>query len=272
MMVDDEPTTLDVLEMFLEAAGYQNFVSVTDSRRVLDLLGSRRPDLLVLNLVMPDVDGFDILRAMRADATLASIPVIVLTSSTDPQTKRRALEMGAADFLAKPVDPSELVLRLRNTLAASSNRSGAAPGLPAHHDDPASAAAPSSLPRQPLGSRLTGDESRVRRIVAEFAARLEEKLAAMDESLRVEDHASLAALAHWLKGAAGTVGFEAFTAPAEAIRLLASNGTTGDIAAKLHELHELAARVVMDGGASEDPRTPTHEKVGAQASSRVDRR
>lgn len=265
MMVDDEPTTLDVLEMFLEAAGYENLVSLTDSRQVLEMLALRRPDVLVLNLIMPGVDGFDILRAMRADPALASIPVIVLTSSTDPEMKRNALELGAADFLAKPVDPSELALRLRNTLAASAHRRGAVSESPPWHPPPASTAAPPSSPTQ-LVSCLIGDGPRVRRILAEFAARLEEKLEAMDASLRADDLASLATLAHWLKGAAGTVGFDAFTVPAEAIRLLASNGATGDIAAKLRELHELAARIVVDGHGSEGSDVPTHDGVGAPAS------
>jgi diguanylate cyclase (GGDEF)-like protein len=118
MLVDDEPTTLDVLQMFLEEAGYENFVAVTDSRQALGLLRSRRPDVLLLDLMMPEVGGFDILSSMRADPDLVHVPVIMLTSSTDAQTKLTALELGATDFLGKPVDPSELALRLRNTLAA----------------------------------------------------------------------------------------------------------------------------------------------------------
>jgi CheY-like chemotaxis protein len=271
MMVDDEPTTLDVLEMFLEAAGYENFVSVTDSGRVLELLASRRPDLLVLNLMMPGTGGFEILHAMRADRTLASIPVIVLTSSTDPEIKRSALELGAADFLAKPVDPSELVLRLRNTLAASSHRNGAVSGASARPLASMSARVPVSASR-PLVSSLIGDEPRVRRILAQFVARLEKKLAAMDASLRAEDRSSLVALGHWLKGAAGTVGFEAFMGPAEEIRQLASNGTTGEIAAKLRELHELAARIAVDGDANGKYDAPTHEEVDVDVSSRGEER
>lgn len=118
MMVDDEPTTIDVLEMFLEGEGYENLIRLSDSTRALALLAERRPDVLLLDLMMPEVGGLEILRAMREDELLRRTPVLILTSSTDPATKLQALEFGATDFLAKPVDPSELALRLRNTLAA----------------------------------------------------------------------------------------------------------------------------------------------------------
>ena len=118
MMVDDEPITTDVLTAFLEDAGYWNFVATDRSTEAIDLLEATWPDVLLLDLMMPDVSGFDILTAMRADDKLKHVPVIVLTSSTDADTKLKALELGATDFLSKPVDPSELVLRLRNTLTA----------------------------------------------------------------------------------------------------------------------------------------------------------
>lgn len=118
MMVDDEPTTIDFVQMFLEDAGYRQFVTTADSTKALQMLADAAPDVLLLDLMMPEVDGFDILTSIRADAALRHLPVIVLTSSTDSATKLDALELGATDFLAKPVDPSELVLRVRNNLAA----------------------------------------------------------------------------------------------------------------------------------------------------------
>ena len=122
MIVDDEPTTIDVLEMFLEGEGYRNLIRLSESTRAMDLLAERRPDVVLLDLTMPKVGGLEILRAMRADESLCRIPVLILTSSTDAATKHEALELGATDFLAKPVDPSELALRLRNTLAANAHQ------------------------------------------------------------------------------------------------------------------------------------------------------
>lgn len=118
MLVDDEPITLEVIMEFLEEAGYSNFVAVSDPRDALGLIDTERPDVIMLDLMMPHISGFDILSSLRDSDTLKRLPVIVLTSSTDAATKLKALELGATDFLAKPVDQSELILRLRNTLAS----------------------------------------------------------------------------------------------------------------------------------------------------------
>ncbi len=118
MMVDDDESTIDIIQMFLEEAGYTNFISTCDSTTAMSRLEDERPNVLLLDLVMPEVHGFDILEQVRNHPTLMHTPIIVLTSSTDAETKLKALELGATDFLGKPVDPSELVLRLRNSLAA----------------------------------------------------------------------------------------------------------------------------------------------------------
>jgi diguanylate cyclase (GGDEF)-like protein len=122
MMVDDEEVNLDVIQALLEDAGYNRFVPTSRPLQALELLREHRPDVLLLDLMMPELNGFEILKALRAEETLRHIPVIVLTSSTDAETKLQALELGATDFLAKPVDPSELALRLRNTLSAKAYR------------------------------------------------------------------------------------------------------------------------------------------------------
>lgn len=118
MMVDDEPINMEVLQLHLESEGYDNFISTSDSKTAVELTRSSKPDIVLLDLMMPDVSGFDILQALRADLELKHTPVIVLTSSDDSETKLQALRLGANDFLSKPVDSSELALRLRNTLAA----------------------------------------------------------------------------------------------------------------------------------------------------------
>jgi diguanylate cyclase (GGDEF)-like protein len=118
MIVDDEPITMEVVQAFLEEADYRSFVLIEKSTQAMNALEETRPDILLLDLIMPDVSGYDILEAIRAHPKLKHLPVIILTSSSDAKSKLRALDLGANDFLAKPVDPSELILRVRNTLAA----------------------------------------------------------------------------------------------------------------------------------------------------------
>ena len=118
MMIDDEPITMDAVQAFLEEAGYRNFVLLDDSTRGMQQLRVQRPDVLLLDVMMPEVSGFDILGMLRKEPEFAHLPVIILTSSSDAATKLQALDLGATDFLSKPVDPSELALRVRNTLGA----------------------------------------------------------------------------------------------------------------------------------------------------------
>ncbi len=118
MMVDDEPITMKVVQAFLEEAGYGKFVPVEKAIQAMKTIEETHPDILLLDLIMPEVSGFDILSAVRLHPRLRHLPIIVLTSSTDTEHRLRALDLGATDFLAKPVNPGELVLRVRNTLAA----------------------------------------------------------------------------------------------------------------------------------------------------------
>lgn len=118
MIVDDEPTTIEILQMFLQSEGYERFVTTTRSQEAVALAREERPDVLLLDLMMPEVGGLEVLAQIRNDETLKHLPVIILTSSTDAETKLQALKIGATDLLGKPVDPSELALRLTNTLTA----------------------------------------------------------------------------------------------------------------------------------------------------------
>ncbi|MCK5364261.1 MAG: diguanylate cyclase, partial [Gammaproteobacteria bacterium] len=122
MMVDDEPVIVETLGNLLEDAGYKNFVSTTDSKKAVALMASKKPDIVLLDVMMPDVTGLDILESMGADEGLRHIPSIIITAATDSETKLKALELGATDVLNKPVDPSELALRVRNTLATKANQ------------------------------------------------------------------------------------------------------------------------------------------------------
>ena len=118
MLVDDEPVMLEIVQALLEEEGYRHFISVEDSTQAVAQLVSANPDLLLLDLDMPEVDGFQVLERVRGLDDFAHLPIIILTASESPDNKLKALELGATDFLSKPVDPSELALRVRNTLSA----------------------------------------------------------------------------------------------------------------------------------------------------------
>jgi putative two-component system response regulator len=118
LLVDDEPINIKVVRKYLHEAGYSDFRSTTSATEVLPLMYQYEPDIVLLDIVMPGVTGLELLEAIRADPNFLHTPIVMLTALEDRRTKCHALSHGASDFLAKPVDPSELVSRVRNVLLA----------------------------------------------------------------------------------------------------------------------------------------------------------
>src|SRR5438477_12818725 len=116
LIVDDEPANVALLEDLLSDQGYINLKSTTDSRQVPELCRELDPDLILLDLCMPHVDGFAVLESLRAERSEIYLPIIVLTADVNEESKRRALHCGATDFLHKPFDHIEVLLRIRNLL------------------------------------------------------------------------------------------------------------------------------------------------------------
>jgi putative two-component system response regulator len=116
LLVDDERANVLLLERILQKAGYRNVTSSTDPEAVLGLVEEFRPDLLLLDLKMPRLDGFEILELLGARASDRDLPVLVLTADATRDAKRRALAAGARDFLTKPLDVDEVLLRIANML------------------------------------------------------------------------------------------------------------------------------------------------------------
>jgi putative two-component system response regulator len=115
-IIDDEPTNIKILCRLLSLEGYGKFVSTTDAREGVEIVQREAPDLVLLDLMMPHVSGLDILRSLRAEEETSLTPVVILTASTDHNTRIEALRRGANDFLNKPIDPSELTPRIHNLL------------------------------------------------------------------------------------------------------------------------------------------------------------
>jgi len=112
LVVDDEPKIVQLARDYLEHAGFA-VVTASDGRAALDEVHRRRPDLVVLDLGLPRLDGLDVTRSIRGDSTL---PIIMLTARDDEVDKLVGLELGADDYLTKPFSPRELVARVKAVL------------------------------------------------------------------------------------------------------------------------------------------------------------
>ena len=122
LIVDDTPVNLKVIHAYLARDGYRQIETLDDSRKAMDVIFRMDPDLLILDLMMPHVSGLDILQSIRAIPRSRHLPVIVVTAAEERQMKTRSLELGVSDFLAKPVDGEDLILRVRNTLELKAYR------------------------------------------------------------------------------------------------------------------------------------------------------
>lgn len=120
LIVDDQESNIFVLEAFLKMEGYSSIKSTTDSRQVVRLFASFEPDLILLDLMMPHLSGFEVMTQLKM---LLSeniyFPILVITADNTPETRQNALSGGASDFINKPFDLDELGLRIKNLLLIS---------------------------------------------------------------------------------------------------------------------------------------------------------
>jgi len=121
VIIDDEPTTLLLLESAVEPLA--KVVTVSQSANAFSVVKSQQPDLIVLDISMPELSGFDVCARLKACPNTASIPVIFVTSHSDPQNEHEALSLGAIDFISKPIDIELCQMRVRNHLTIQDQKS-----------------------------------------------------------------------------------------------------------------------------------------------------
>ena len=115
LLVDDEPDALEVLGFKLRQAGY-NALLAKDGARAIALARDERPALIVLDLMLPEVDGLEVCKILRRDPNTATIPIIMLTARAAEMDRVLGLELGADDYVTKPFSPRELLLRIKKLL------------------------------------------------------------------------------------------------------------------------------------------------------------
>ncbi|MBI4331833.1 MAG: response regulator transcription factor [Chloroflexi bacterium] len=115
LVVDDEPRIVEVVKLYLEKEGYQA-VTAGDGRKALELVQRENPDLIILDLMLPEMDGLEVCRQVRRNS---SVPIIMLTAKTEDADKLIGLELGADDYITKPFSPREVVARVKAVLRRS---------------------------------------------------------------------------------------------------------------------------------------------------------
>lgn len=124
MSVDDEPDVTELVQFHLERAGF-DVVTAATGREALEQVRLVKPDLILLDLMLPDIDGFGVCEILRRQIETATIPIIILTAWATRDARHLGLELGALDYMTKPFSPKALVDRVRHLLSLRPNHARA---------------------------------------------------------------------------------------------------------------------------------------------------
>ena len=119
LVAEDEPQTAQLIEFKLKQQGY-NVTIVSNGEQALKMVGVNRPNLVILDGMMPVMDGFEVLRRIKADGNTKDLPVIMLTAKSREKDVVTGLELGASDYIVKPFSPAELVARVKKAVGDTS--------------------------------------------------------------------------------------------------------------------------------------------------------
>jgi DNA-binding response OmpR family regulator len=126
LVVDDDRKTVDLVRLYLERDGYRVLVA-HDGQQALEMVRQKKPDLVVLDIMLPEIDGFDVCRILRTEGN--RVPIIMLTARTVDEDKLMGLDLGADDYVTKPFSPRELLARVRAVLRRASDAMAAESGI-----------------------------------------------------------------------------------------------------------------------------------------------
>ena len=216
-----------------------------NGRMAVDLAQASRYDLILMDMQMPVMDGYTATRTLRAAGL--ETPIVALTANAMQGYEQEVIAAGCTAYLTKPVDIDALLATVASFVGG--HREGSAPPTP-------TATLPAQADTGPIQSRLA-TQTRMHAVIGKFIRRLHERMAEIDAALAANDTAALADLAHWLKGAGGTVGFDAFTEPAAELESAAHANDRAAIVHGVAELRDIANRLATPGStATCAPRVP----------------
>lgn len=234
LVVDDGDTNRKLIRLMLERNGAK--VRVAENGQVALDMAERTPfDVILMDMQMPVMDGYTATARLRSRGFTG--PIIALTAHAMKGDREKCDQAGCSGYLPKPIDSQQLFATLADYQVA---HVGKAPG--AVVDAACGAILEDS---SPIRSLLPTEDSELRAIVEEFFSILEAKLHEMETAWYDADCDELARLAHWLKGAGGTVGFGCFTSPASKLEDLANENNLADAEAELKLLRQIQSRLVL---------------------------
>ncbi|QDV76086.1 hybrid sensor histidine kinase/response regulator [Botrimarina mediterranea] len=231
LVVDDGDTNRRLLKLLLERCGAA--VHLAENGQIaLDMAARKNYDAILLDMQMPVVDGYTAASRLRASGYRG--PVIALTAHAMKGDREKCEAAGCDGYLPKPIDANQLYETLQTTIRPS--------GAPTN-SAAANRSVESAKSLGPIRSTLPTDDAEFAEIVVSFLDTLDLKLGALQKAWDNGDDMELTRLAHWLRGAGGTVGFGCFTTPARDLETAAKEGNRAVVAESVREIQALRGRI-----------------------------
>ena len=241
LVVDDGPENREFIRVVLEEYDLQ-VEEAADGRLAVEKAMAANYDVILMDVQMPEMDGLTASRLLR-DKGLTT-PIVALTANAMKGFEQELFEAGYTHYLTKPIDLDLFLTKLSQILHGK-------PAEESLRPSPLEKLQPSQEPDReetaPIASKLGLRNPKFAHVIARFVGRLEEQLQAMDRASTEQDYEALAQLAHWLKGAGGTVGFDVFFEPARDLEVAAKAMDRNTIQQLLQQLHGLAGRIQTHG-------------------------
>ncbi|MGH6628259.1 MAG: response regulator, partial [Burkholderiales bacterium] len=241
LVVDDGPENRELLALVLSETG----IEVEEAENGQAGVAKAREgafDAILMDMQMPVMDGFTATRLLR-EAGL-KMPILALTANAMKGSEKQMLDAGCTGYLTKPINIDLLLRTLANVLGGKRVEKHVRPSAPAPTVKQEQEPETTTLSGPPIVSRLANNQ-RLRPAIRKFAGRLDEQLLSFEKAWSSRNFGELASLAHWLKGAGGTVGYDAFTEPAARLEKLAKDRSEIEIEAAILQLRGLGKRLVV---------------------------
>ncbi|MGB5279553.1 MAG: ATP-binding protein, partial [Gammaproteobacteria bacterium] len=253
LVVDDGAENRDLVQLVMEEVGLTVDTAENGEEGYQKALASDY-QLILMDLSMPVMDGLTATGLLRDQGV--DLPIIALSAHAMGDVEQKCIAAGFTGFISKPIEIDTLLSVAAEHLGGTQldgSASAVVSAAPSAESSEASAA-------EPIVPQFASTNPRLRVIAERFILRLDDKLAQMDQCWQNRDFTELAALAHWLKGAGGTVGFNDFTQPAKELEDNAKQQDAAAIPAAIQVLHDMRARVSLDSdiesAATTAPQTP----------------
>jgi PAS domain S-box-containing protein len=243
LVIDDAPENRELVTLVLEECGLQ-VEQAEDGQRGIDKALHGNFDVALMDIQMPVMDGQTAARLMREGGL--KLPIFALTAHAMKGFEQEIMAAGFTGYLTKPVDIDALVQTMAKLLGGERIEAGSRDRSTATEEvqQATVASSPAVARGEPISSRLAG-QRRLRPTIGKFVGRMRERFNEIGHALQRQDHEEIAKFAHWLKGSAGTVGYDAFTALAAELEKAAKAGEAQRVEATFQELRSMADRVVV---------------------------